>query len=64
MKKIFLSFVFLILASFTNADTTNIRDDAFWTGTVWFKFTDKGVEVVPLSNEQMHKLAQAQKEYP
>jgi hypothetical protein len=42
----------------------NIRDDAFWTGTVWFKFTDKGVEVVPLSNEQMHKLAQAQKEYP
>ncbi len=42
----------------------NIRDDATWTGTVWFKFTDKGVEVVPLSRADMHKLAQAQKEYP
>jgi len=41
-----------------------IRDDATWTGTIWFKFTDKGVEVVPLSREEMHKLAQAQKEYP
>ena len=41
-----------------------IREDATWTGTLWFKFTDKGVEVVPLSNEQRHKLAQAQKEYP
>lgn len=42
----------------------NICDDAFWTGTIWFKFTDKGVEVVPLSRADMHKLAQAQKEYP
>jgi len=42
----------------------NIRDIATWTGTVWFKFADKGVETVPLSKEQMHKLAQEFKEYP
>jgi len=42
----------------------NIRDDATWTGTIWFKFIDKGVEVAPLSRAEMHKLAQAQKEYP
>ncbi len=35
-----------------------------WTGTVWFKFTEIGVEVVPLSKEQMHKLAQEFKQYP
>lgn len=42
----------------------NIRDDPSWTGTLWFKFTDKGVEVVPLSRAEMHKLAQAHKKYP
>lgn len=41
-----------------------IRDDATWTGTLWFKFTERGVEVIPLSRAEMHKLAQAQKEYP
>ena len=41
-----------------------IREDASWTGTLWFKFTDTGVEVVPLSREEMHKLAQARKKYP
>lgn len=42
----------------------DIRDDAAWTGTIWIKFTDKGVEVLPLSRAEMHKLAQEQKEYP
>lgn len=31
---------------------------------MWFKFTERSVEVVPLSKEQMHKLAQEFKEYP
>ena len=33
-----------------------IRDDAFWTGTIWFKFTDKGVEIIPLSKKQMDRM--------
>ena len=34
----------------------NIRDDPTWTGPIWFKFTDKGVEVIPLSKRQMDKM--------
>lgn len=41
-----------------------IPDITTWTGTVWFKFTDDGVEMVPLSKKQMHKLAQEFTEYP
>lgn len=42
----------------------NIRDDAFWTGTIWFRFSDKGVEIIPLSKKQMDDLADAHKKYP
>ena len=41
-----------------------IPNIATWTGTVWFRFAEKSVEVVPLSKEQMHELAQELKEYP
>lgn len=41
-----------------------IQDIATWTGTIWFKFTDDGVEVVPLSKKQMDDLADAHREYP
>ncbi len=42
----------------------SIRDDATWTGTLWFKFTDQGVDVIPLSKKQMDDLADARKGYP
>ena len=41
-----------------------IPNISWWAGTIWFKITDNGVEVIPLSDQEMHKLAQAQKEYP
>lgn len=41
-----------------------IKNIATWTGTVWFKFTDNGVEVVPLSKKEMDDLADARKDYP
>lgn len=42
----------------------DIRSDPTWKGTIWFKFTDKGVEVIPLSKKQMDDLADARKKYP
>lgn len=41
-----------------------IKNISTWTGTVWFKFTEKGVEVVPLSKKEMDDLADARKDYP
>lgn len=41
-----------------------IPDIKTWAGTVWFKITVDGVQLLPLSDKQMHDLARAAKEYP
>lgn len=41
-----------------------IPDIRTWGGTVWFKITPDGVQLLPLSDKQMHDMARAGKEYP
>lgn len=43
---------------------SRVNDPDHFHGTIWIKFNDAGVKVVPLTDEQMRRMRYFQRDYP